>query len=176
LERSLTVLLPVHNVQSTLAATVPEILEVVSELTARFELVIIDDGSSDATSEVAWELTRCYPQVRFLSHGSPLGCEAAVRRGLRQSSGEIVVVRHQSAGSEVEEIRELWRAAKQQEPVGVRHDDRDRLQSTHFSARHAGHPRGYQMIDRAAAEQTHCRSKPTRPNYLAKCQDSALPE
>ena len=36
MERSVTVLLPVHNVQSTLAATVLEILDVVSELTERF--------------------------------------------------------------------------------------------------------------------------------------------
>ena len=40
----LSVLLPVKNVQGTLAATVHEILELVSECTKDFELLIIDDA------------------------------------------------------------------------------------------------------------------------------------
>lgn len=131
MERSLSVLLPVRNVQATLAAAVPEILEVVSQWTTRFELLIIDDGSTDATSEVAQELTRCYPQIRFVSHGSPRGREAAIHEGLQQSSGEITLVYH------------------------------------------VGHQPGYQMIKCPRAEQTRIRSRPTRPNYLARLKEVA---
>jgi glycosyltransferase involved in cell wall biosynthesis len=90
---SLTVLLPVRDVQSTLAATVTEILEMASDLCERFELLIIDDGSSDATSEVIHELSRDYPQIRALRHEKPLGEEAALQSGLAQSQGDVVVVR-----------------------------------------------------------------------------------
>jgi glycosyltransferase involved in cell wall biosynthesis len=93
LERSLTVLLPVQNVQSTLADTVAEVLEVASDWTQRIELLIIDDGSTDATSEVAHELVRHYPQVRAIRHSRPLGREEAVRTGLAQSRGDTVVIR-----------------------------------------------------------------------------------
>ena len=93
LNRSLTVLLPVRDAQSTLAATVAEILEMASDLSERFELLIIDDGSSDATSEVAHELSRHYPQIRTLRHDKPLGEEAALRSGLAQSRGDVVFVR-----------------------------------------------------------------------------------
>ena len=93
MERSLTVLLPVQDAQSTLADTVAEVLEIASDLTPRFELLIIDDGSTDATCEVAEELSRHYPQVRSVRHSSPLGREAAVRTGLLQSQGEVVFVR-----------------------------------------------------------------------------------
>jgi glycosyltransferase involved in cell wall biosynthesis len=98
LEHSLTVLLPVRNAQSSLAASVQEVLEVVSELSRQFELVIIDDGSTDATSEVAHELSRCYPQVRTVSHAKPLGQEAAVRAGLRRSKGRIIMLRDGAGG------------------------------------------------------------------------------
>ena len=47
---SLSVLLPVKNAQATLAATVQEILDVAADLSERFELLILDDGSSDAGS------------------------------------------------------------------------------------------------------------------------------
>ena len=49
MERSLSVLLPVRNVQSTLIDSVLELLEVLPELTSRFELIIIDDGSTDGS-------------------------------------------------------------------------------------------------------------------------------
>ena len=71
--RSLTVLLPVRDAQSTLAATVAQVLEMASDLSERFELLIIDDGSSDATGEVAHELSRHYPQIRTLRHGHAVG-------------------------------------------------------------------------------------------------------
>ena len=93
MNRSLTVLFPVRDAQSTLAATVIEILEMASDLNERFELLIIDDGSSDATSEVAHELSRSYPQIRMLRHSKPLGEEAALRSGLAQSRGDVVLVR-----------------------------------------------------------------------------------
>lgn len=106
MERSLTVLLPVQDAQSTLADTVAEVLEVASDLTDRFELLIIDDGSTDATSEVAEELTRYYPQVRAVRHNRPLGRDAALRTGLAQSHGEVVFVR-ESGHSTMERLHRV---------------------------------------------------------------------
>ena len=93
MQRSLSVLLPVKDAQSTLTTSVHDILDVVADSIDRFELLIIDDGSSDATSEVAHELTRHYPQVRVVRHDRALGQEAAIRTGLTRSRGEVVVMR-----------------------------------------------------------------------------------
>jgi glycosyltransferase involved in cell wall biosynthesis len=93
LNRPLTVLLPVRDAQSTLAATVTQVLDMASDLSERFELLIIDDGSSDSTTEVARELSRRYPQIRTLHYAKPLGEEAALRAGFAQSGGDVVFVR-----------------------------------------------------------------------------------
>ncbi len=93
MKRLLTVLLPVQDAQATLAETVEDVLDAAAAMTDRFELLIIDDGSADATSEVAHELTRHYPQVRAIRHSRPLGREAALRTGLAKSRGEVVLVR-----------------------------------------------------------------------------------
>jgi glycosyltransferase involved in cell wall biosynthesis len=92
-QRSLSVLLPVKDAQATLTDSVHEILDVVADSGNRFELLIIDDGSTDATNEVAHELSRHYPQVRLIRHHSSMGQEEAIRTGLKQSQGEIVLLR-----------------------------------------------------------------------------------
>ena len=98
MQRSLSVLLPVKNAQATLDQAVHEILEVVADSSEQFELLIIDDGSTDATSEVTQELTRHYPQIRVVRHGAARGREAAIRTGLERSQGEVVMLRDDEHG------------------------------------------------------------------------------
>ena len=59
--KSLTVVLPVYNGETRLRKSVNEILELASELTSKFGVLIIDDGSNDATYEVAEELAAHFP-------------------------------------------------------------------------------------------------------------------
>jgi cellulose synthase/poly-beta-1,6-N-acetylglucosamine synthase-like glycosyltransferase len=174
LERSLTVLLPVCNVQSTLAVTVLEILEVVSDLTDQFDLVIIDDGSADATSEVAHELTQHYPQVRAVRHGRRLGREAAIRAGLKQSKGELIVVPDETGNSAAEDIRRLWRLADQPQRTAGPVPAPTARKWTRFSPGHPMAQSGYQLIDRRTMEHMHSPSQPDRPNYLSRLKDFAL--
>lgn len=105
MQRSLSVLLPVKNVQATLAKSVHDMLDMLADSIDRFELLIIDDASTDATSEIAHELTQHYPQVRVVRHGASLGREAAIRTGLNRSLGEVVVTRDEAVGFRVLERR-----------------------------------------------------------------------
>ena len=101
MQRSISVLLPVKNAQATLSDSVHEVLDWLADFTARFEVLIIDNGSSDATSEVAHELARNYPQIRTVFHRNALGREEVIRSGLSRSRGDMVMVRDDRDGFRV---------------------------------------------------------------------------
>ena len=109
LERSLSVFLPVHNGQSGLEANVSGILEVLPELARRFELLIIDDGSTDATAEVAYELSLRYPQVSFVRHPLAFGLPESIQTGLDATRGEVVIVHDGHSSVDPLEIAKLVR-------------------------------------------------------------------
>jgi glycosyltransferase involved in cell wall biosynthesis len=89
---TLSVVLPVHNVEATLARQVRDLLELLDDWNSRFEIVVIDDGSTDRTPECAADLAREYPQLRWVRSGRRQGKYSAIRRGLGLSTGQVVVV------------------------------------------------------------------------------------
>jgi hypothetical protein len=63
LNLQLTVVLPMHNNERQIRSTVHDLLDISVMTRTPFNLVIVDDGSSDDTFESACELARMYPQV-----------------------------------------------------------------------------------------------------------------
>ncbi len=108
LNPSLSVLLPVHNAQASLHTDVQRVLEVLPELTSRFEVLIVDDGSTDATYEVATEFARDYPQVMVRRHAEPLGWSTTVARHACKARGDFLMI-HSGGRVEPADIAGLWR-------------------------------------------------------------------
>jgi hypothetical protein len=113
----LSVFLPIHNVQKTLEALVASLLEVLPELTPRFEVLLIDEASTDDTLAAADELARAFPQVRVVAHSRPLGRAAALRSGLSHSQGEVVLLRDEASDLDVRELAKQWRAIEDYDAV-----------------------------------------------------------
>ena len=92
MKASLSILLPVHNAQSTVGDAIGRLLEILPELTNRFEIIVIDDGSSDATCEVADDWARHYPQVSFFRQATLSGWQAAVLKHAWRARGEYLML------------------------------------------------------------------------------------
>jgi glycosyltransferase involved in cell wall biosynthesis len=86
---SLSIVVPVFNEQATLARVVDKVIAVVPHL---FEVVVVDDCSTDQTKEIAAELAQRYNQVRVVRHDHNLGKTAALRTGFALTTGDIVIV------------------------------------------------------------------------------------
>jgi glycosyltransferase involved in cell wall biosynthesis len=120
LNASLSIVLPVFDAEHRLAGQVAELLDVLPELTDRFEILIVDDGSYDDTFHVADELAICYPQVRFVRHPFRLGLAETIQTGLDHAKGELVLVGDEQFGLNIDDLRRLWAMREDHELVVVK--------------------------------------------------------
>jgi glycosyltransferase involved in cell wall biosynthesis len=82
---------PAHNEEANLAGLVEEALETLPSLADAFEIVIVNDGSRDATGRIADELTAAYPGiVRVVHHPTNRGYGAALLSGFQAARHEHV--------------------------------------------------------------------------------------
>lgn len=84
----LSIIIPCYNER----ATIREIVALVLAQPFRIEVVIVDDGSKDGTREILAELAQQYPQVRVILQERNQGKGAALRRGFKEATGDIVLV------------------------------------------------------------------------------------
>jgi glycosyltransferase involved in cell wall biosynthesis len=82
---------PAHNEEANLEGLVAEALATLPSLAVTFEIIIVNDGSRDATGRIADELTAANPgTVRAVHHPTNLGYGAALRSGFRAAAYEHV--------------------------------------------------------------------------------------
>jgi glycosyltransferase involved in cell wall biosynthesis len=105
---SLTVFFPAYNDGGTIASLVIRAVQVASRLTPDFEVIIVNDGSSDTTREIADELARTYPQVRAVHHAANRGYGGALRTGFSEATKELVAYTDGDAQYDPTELEALW--------------------------------------------------------------------
>ena len=65
---------PAHNEEANLRGLVDEALETLPAIAESFEIIVVDDGSRDATGAIADELAAAHPEtVRVIHHETNLG-------------------------------------------------------------------------------------------------------
>jgi dolichol-phosphate mannosyltransferase len=93
----LSVVAPAHNEQDNLRPLVAEIAAALNPLGMKYEIVIVDDGSTDNTPAILRELLGCYDQLRAIRMlrtppGKGNGQSAAFHAGFRACRGELIAV------------------------------------------------------------------------------------
>ena len=82
---------PAHNEEANVRGLVDEALETLPAIAETFEIVIVDDGSRDATGAIADELAAAHPGVvRAVHHPTNLGYGSALLSGFRAARHEFV--------------------------------------------------------------------------------------
>lgn len=87
---SVSVFFPCYNEQGNVGRTVENALRVMEKLDADFEIVIVDDGSSDDTGRIADEIAGRDNRVKVVHHERNLGYGAALQSGFAAATKELV--------------------------------------------------------------------------------------
>lgn len=88
----LSVVVPCHNEEDVLRELVRQVLDTLDPVDVEVELVLVDDGSRDATVAVMRELSAQDPRCRYVTFSRNFGKEAAMLAGLEYSRGDAVVI------------------------------------------------------------------------------------
>jgi glycosyltransferase involved in cell wall biosynthesis len=104
----LTVFFPAYNDSGTIASMVVSAVLAARRLTPDFEVLVINDGSRDATPQIADELARLYPQVRIVHHQVNRGYGGALRSGFANASKELIFYTDGDAQYDPAEMADLW--------------------------------------------------------------------
>ncbi len=105
----LSIFFPAYNDSGTIASLVIAARQAASRLTPDFEIIVVNDGSSDRTQEIADELARTYPEVRVVDHGRNRGYGGALRTGFQEARKDVIFYTDGDAQYDPAELEVLWR-------------------------------------------------------------------
>jgi glycosyltransferase involved in cell wall biosynthesis len=121
----LSVVIPCYNER----ATVSELLRRVREVPIDKEIIVIDDKSTDGSKDVVAALAREWPEIRHILQDVNQGKGAAIKRGIAEALGDIVVIQDADLEYDPEEYPKLI------QPIVDGHAD------VVFGSRFEGYPR-----------------------------------
>ena len=165
-----SVVVPVRNEADNISPLIAELKTVMTALQP-YEIVIVDDGSDDATPEVLRGQARACPELRVIRHRSSAGQSAAITTGVNEARAGIIITLDgdgQNDPADIPALLDRFREADNPDLLlvtGERQKRRDSLLKR-LSSRVANAVRGTLLGDHTP--DTGCGLKVfSRPAYLA---------
>jgi len=87
---SISVFFPCYNEEQNVEQTTRQALQVLEALRADYEVIIVDDGSTDRTGELADRLAADNPRIKVVHHATNLGYGSALQSGFKTASKPLV--------------------------------------------------------------------------------------
>ena len=119
----ISVVVPCYNEQGALPFYYDKMKEVMALLPElSFEIIIVDDGSTDGTLEVTKQLAKSDDRIRYISFSRNFGKEAAMYAGLKNASGKYTAIMDADLQDPPEMLPEMYRVITEEgyDAVGTR--------------------------------------------------------
>jgi glycosyltransferase involved in cell wall biosynthesis len=87
----ISVVVPVYNEEGNLPLLIPKLVGVFEDLARSYEMIFVDDGSSDGSRRILKEMASQYPSFRIFCFKENRGLSAALVAGMREARGGKIV-------------------------------------------------------------------------------------
>ena len=91
LNETLSILIPVYNEEGNLSLLYEKLVAALKKVGRPYEVIFVDDGSSDGTMEILLDLREKNPNVKIISFSRNFGQTAALSAGIDSSKGDIII-------------------------------------------------------------------------------------
>lgn len=163
---ALSLVLPAFNEAAVIARAVAEAEAALSTLFDSFEIIVVDDGSTDGTALVVQGILRESPHTRLIRHSENRGYGAALRTGFEAAASDRIAFTDADCQFDLLDLGPMVKLAEGSLIVaGYRHDRKDSWRRRFYS-------RGYNVLARAVlgtrVRDCDCALKVFRREALAK--------
>jgi len=90
MQRTLTIIIPAYNEEKKLEASVEEAMKAANQTKLLFEIIIIDDASSDSTWDCAESIKNKYSNIKTIKNKINKGLGGSYKVGLAESNSEFI--------------------------------------------------------------------------------------
>jgi glycosyltransferase involved in cell wall biosynthesis len=91
MSRTLSLVIPAFNERENLVLLIPEAIEVLSRTGLEYEILLIDDGSTDGTREAAVEMMKRHQELSYVRLEKTRGVSMVLAAGYQQAKGDVIV-------------------------------------------------------------------------------------
>lgn len=109
--KSVSAFFPAYNDAGTIPTMIIRALQTLPEVTDEYEVIVINDGSTDDTGQVLDEMARLYSRLRVVHHPQPSGYGGVLRAGFAAARKEWIFYTDGDAQYDARELAVLARAA-----------------------------------------------------------------
>jgi len=106
----LSIIIPAKDEEKRLPATLERVLAYLAAQPYSYEVVVVDDGSTDDTRGVVERFATLDPAVRLFSYGVNRGKGYAVRHGMLEAQGDYLLMCDADLSTPIEEVEKLFAA------------------------------------------------------------------
>ena len=100
----LSVVVPVFNEEENLSALIPKLVQVLNPLGLSYEMIFVDDGSSDGSRRILREMASQYPSLRIIGLKENRGLSTALLAGMKEVRGDTIVTLDSDLQNDPEDI------------------------------------------------------------------------
>jgi dolichol-phosphate mannosyltransferase len=109
----LSIVIPAHNEEDNLPTLIDEINKVMFSLNMKYEILLVDDNSTDNTEKILGDLRKKYDNLRSIHRKKNQGVGNSLKEGFREARGEIIITMDADFSHDPKDIPRLYKKLKE---------------------------------------------------------------